>query len=369
MIRIAAQGRRAAQSRRITRGGRRFFDNPDTHPPCLGCPACPDYATCGGLHLHAGALNCLEYCCGNPTDCDNVCVRSPRDFADRVLEIGGFHLSNVPRAPTLSKPAVMPQIVPLVYHGSSRSERFSPPAVALPLFAMLNRASGEVQFQSRDQLLDHFRIGDSCLIVLTGTDTDRPLERWWVYGARRMHALEHLARFGIEVITGPNYSLFSDAPRWTDMHAMKRIAITWQEIASVGIRSALHLNARTEKDWRRWRDFVGERDEINCLAFEFATGAADPQRMGWHTDQLCGLAAEVQRPFTLFVRGGTAIIRQLEEFFDEVTLIDARPFMKAVKRQEASRHANGHIRWQRAIDTPVQELLEHNYACVHGSSV
>lgn len=359
--------RKLVQIRRITRGGRRFFDDPDTHPPCLGCSACPDYSTCGGLHIQAGAINCLDYCCGNPHECDDICVRNPSAFSNRMLEIRGFKLDNVPRAPALSRPTGMPRIVPLVYHGSSRSERFTPPTVAFQLFALLNRASGSVRFANRDQLLEHFCIGDSSRIVLTGTDTDRPLERWWSYGAQRMRALEHLTRFGIEVITSPNYSLFSDAPRWTDMHSMKRIAITWQEIASVGIRSALHVNARTEKDWRRWRDFIGERHEINCLAFEFATGAADPQRMAWHADQLCGLTAEVQRPFTLFVRGGTAVLPQLEEFFDEVCLIDAGPFMKAVNRQEA--YSDGQIKWRPATGTPVGDLLARNYACVHGSNI
>ncbi len=352
--------REKAQVRRTLRGAR-FFDDPAANPSCLGCSACPDLATCGGLHVRSAAFDCLAYCCKKPLECDNVCVRNPSAFVERVHEIEGFSLDNIPRVAVQSQPA-LPRTVPLLYHGSSRSERFASPVVALPLFALINRSQGTVKFPSRSELLDTFRISDSSRIVLSGTDTDAPLERWWGYGSKRIIALEHLMHLGVEVITSPNYSLFSDAPRWTDMHSMKRIAMTWQEIASVGIRSALHVNARTMRDWRRWRDFIGEREEINCLAFEFATGAADPKRMIWHTDQLCRLAAEVQRPITLFVRGGTAVLSQLEGFFDGVCLIDPRPFMKAIHRQRAVRRSDGSIAWRSAAGTnwAVEGLLEHN---------
>lgn len=350
----------SAQIRRRVRGAR-FFDDPNASPSCLGCSACSDRPTCGGLHVRAAAFDCLAYCCNRPSECDNVCVRNPSAFVERVHEIGGFSLDNVPRARIVSRPA-LPRTIPLIYHGFSRGEPFNTAVVALPLYALLNRSEGTVKFASRSNLLDYFRIADSTRIVLSGTDTDAPLERWWTYGVRRISALEHLSNLGVEVITSPNYSLFSDAPRWTDMHSMKRIAMTWQEIASAGICGALHVNARTLQDWRRWRDFVGERDEINCLAFEFATGAADPTRMLWHTDQLCRLADEVQRPITLFVRGGTAVLSQLEETFKDVSLIDPRPFMKAIHRQEAVRRSDGSIGWRRAAGTSsaVGNLLEHN---------
>jgi len=352
------------QIRRRVRAAR-FFDDPAANSGCLGCSACSDLPTCGGLHVRAAAFDCLTYCCRKPLECDNVCVGNPGAFVERVHEIRGFSLENVARAPVLSRP-VLPKTIPLVYHGSSRNERFVAPVVALPLYALLNRADGTVKFASRSALLDTFRIVESARIVLSGTDRDAPLERWWGYGVRRLFALEHLAELGIDAITSPNYSLFSDSPRWTDMHSMKRIAITWQEIANAGIRSALHVNARTIQDWRRWRDFVGERDEINCLAFEFATGAADPTRMAWHTDQLCRLADEVQRPFTLFARGGTAVLAQLEESFEDVCLIDPRPFMKAIHRQEAVQRSDGSVGWRSAAGTAsaVEELLAHNSLAV-----
>lgn len=357
------------QTRRRLRGGR-FFDNPAANPSCLGCSACSDLPTCGGLHVRAAAFDCLAYCCRKPAECDNICVRNPSAFVDRVHEIGGFALDNVPRAPHLSH-VEFPRTIPLLYHGGSRMERFAPAVVALPLFALINRSDGSVKFTSRAELLNHFRIADSTRVVLSGTDKDAPLERWWGYGDGRLAALEHLLHLGIEIITSPNYSLFSNAPRWTDMHSMKRIAITWQEIVSTGIRGALHANARTMQDWRRWRDFIGERDEINCIAFEFATGAADPTRMDWHADQLCRLADEVKRPITLFVRGGTGVLSKLGGSFDQVCLIDPRPFMKAIHRQEAVRRSDGTLGWRSAAGTTrlVDSLLAHNASAVAAGRV
>jgi hypothetical protein len=349
------------RTRRRMRAGR-FFDDPASNPSCLGCTACSEQTICGGLHVRSAAFDCLSYCCNEPSKCDNVCVRNPGAFVDRVREIEGFSLDTVPGTGVLSRP-MGSGVIPMIYHGSSRAEGLVADRVALPLFQLLKRLEGTVKFASRSDLLKQYNIADPTKIILSGTDRDAPLERWWRYGTlRRMLILEHLSDLGVEVITSPNYSLFSDAPRWTDMHSMKRIAITWQEIASAGIRSALHVNARTLKDWRRWRDFIGERDEINCLAFEFATGASDPTRMRWHVDQLCALAHEVQRPLTLFVRGGRAVLPELVEAFTDVSLIDTCPFMRAVNRQEAVLRADGSVRWRRAAnpDREVGNLLDHN---------
>lgn len=343
--------------------GSPFADDPVRNPQSLGCGVCPDRPLCGGLHVRSGAFDCLAYCCGAPGTCDNVCPNDVPSYVDRVREVDGFELDSLPRLPERERP-VLPAYVPLVYHASKRAVDFAPPAVALPLYALLNRRTGDLRYRRRRALCEKFRISTTSAIVLTGTDHDAPLERWWGYGEKRAEILEGLVRLGITAVTTPNYSLFTDVPRWDNLHAMKRIAITWQEMVSVGLATALHVNARATQDWRRWRDFIGERPEVNCLAFEFATGAGNAPRLDWHADQLCRLADEVRRPLTLIVRGGRAVLDQLRVSYASVCLVDPTPFLKAVHRQMAEPGENGRPQWRsRKGRDPriVAELLDHNF--------
>lgn len=343
--------------------GSRFADDAVMNPQSLGCSACADRFLCGGLHVRSGAFDCLAYCCGNPGACDVVCPNDISSFVARVREVGGFALDSVPRVPARKRPD-LPAYVPLVYHASKRMVDFAPAAVALPLYALLDRRIGALKYTERTALCRAFRISTSTAIVLTGTAYDFPLERWWEYGEKRTAMLRGLARLGIAAVTTPNYSLFTDVPRWDNLHAMKRIAICWQEMVAAGLATALHVNARSIQDWRRWRDFVGDRPEVNCIAFEFATGAGKAPRLSWHANQLCGLANEVRRPLTLIVRGGTAVLEQLRAAYADVCLLDPTPFLKAVHRQMARYPQNGGPRWRSMAGSDretVAGLLEHNY--------
>ncbi len=91
--------------------------------------------------------------------------------------------------------------------------------------------------------------------------------------------LAALRALGVALITGPNYSMFTDEVRYNDMHAMKRIGMTWQEIVAAGIASAYHLNARTPHDYCRLANFIAARAEVTDVAFEFKTGAAWRKRL------------------------------------------------------------------------------------------
>lgn len=340
---------------------RYFFDDPARFPESLGCSGCMQRDLCGGLHVLSGAFDCLSYCCATPDACDSVCPRNVSNFVARSREVLGFDQSNVPSAQRIPAPD-LPPLVPMLHHGYSRTQPFNAPAVALPLYALHDRHTGDPRYMTRDELCRAFRISTGSVIVASGTDVDSSLERWWQLGPQRRRILVHLKHLGVAAVTSPNYSLFSNTPRFDDLHSMKRIAITWHEIAESGIAAALHVNARTAYDWRRWRDFVVEREEITMIAFEFATGASDPHRLRWYSDQLCRLADEVRRPLTLIMRGGASIMCTLSEHFASVTMIDATPLMKALKRQKVVRGATGERRWRRAPGgSSVQSLLEHNY--------
>jgi hypothetical protein len=339
----------------------RFADKASDNPIALGCSQCDYLSLCGGLHNAAGAFYCLDYCCNKPEACDVVCPRNRSSFVDRIREIGGFGLTcsgDVPRY-TIS----LPPLVPIIYNGVSRTAIFNAEAVALPLYQLVHRQGGMLKYADRDALCSAFRISKDSAIFLSGTKEDGPLERWWSLGDGRKELVHKLVEFGFVGASGPNYSVFSDQPRWDDMHSMKRIVITWEEMNQIGLPTALHPNARTETDWDRWRAFVRETPAVTSLAFEFGTGAGRATRIRWHANQLCDVAESAGRRLSLFVRGGSSVLQQLRKHF-EVTVLDTAIFVKTHKRKKARAGKEGRIFWDKVPNRGacLDDLIQHNYA-------
>jgi len=167
--------------------------------PSIGCPQCPDNALCGGLQLAAPLYNCLSFCCKDPQDCDNVCRNNPEGFAQRVREVGGYELDNVPRNAILPSPS-LPPLVPLLYHGSGRKIPFHAAGVCLPLYSVIERHNGEARYSSAESLARSFALRPDVSIMLTGTASDAPLERWWSLGPQRKERIRALRRLGIALV-------------------------------------------------------------------------------------------------------------------------------------------------------------------------
>lgn len=351
---------------RNRRRERRLWHDGQRHTPSLGCTACPERPICGGLSVQASRFDCLDVCCGTPAHCDNVCRNNP-DYADRVREVGTFRLDTTPPTEAITTP-ILPKVVPLLFHGSSRKQTIAPIALALSLYSLFNRRDATMRYTTREELCANYRISPETLIVLSGTDRDAPLERWWSFGERqRRQIIPTLRRLGIALVTTPNYSLFLDVPRWNDLHAMKRIAITHHEFVSEGVPAALHINGRTETDFQRWTDYLVSRPAITHVAYEFTTGSTWVGRRELHTAWLTALAKSVGRPLHLVVRGGVEILPALAQSFDALTFLDTSSFIKTMMRQRASLNGTRRIHWLPAptsTGTPVDDLLTHNMSTV-----
>ena len=357
-----AELRPTGQPDRNPRRERRLWHEPERASSSLGCTACPDKQLCGGLRLKAAFFDCLQFCCGKPEDCDRVCRNHP-DYADRVREVGTFELATVPRADVLAAPN-LPRVVPVIYH---RTARRGPPVsetVALPLYSLFDRRSGLPRYDSHASLCETFGIRPGSTIVLTGTGRDPPLERWWELGEeRRRKIIRAMKAVGIKLVTTPNYSLFIDRPRWDDLHAIKRIAIIHEEFLREGMPAALHVNGRSETDFRRWATYLADRPEITHLAYEFTTGTRWAGRQEQHVQWLAELATVVGRPLHLVVRGGLDVIPVLASAFAGMTVLDTSIFMKTMKRQRAYAKTNAALGWNPSPTergAPVDELFADN---------
>ena len=317
---------------RSLRRERQRWDEGDRLPMALGCVGCIDRDICGGMRQLLDSFSCFDDCCGEPKSCDSMCPRNEQGFIDRMREIDGLELDNLPRA-TPCAAIGLPKYVPYIYHGSRRSKPLDIAAVALPLRRFFRHRNGKIAFSSRADIEAAFGIAARTRIVLVGSGRDKPIEAWWGLSEKRALILAELRALGVSLVTGPNYSIFTDEIRYSDMYNMKRIGVAWQEIVASGLPGAYHLNARTPHDYHRLTALIAERDEITEVAFEFKTGAAWRQRLNFHLKELVRLARGVGRPLHLIMIGGIIAIPKLAPAFATITYIDSSAFMGTLYRQ------------------------------------
>jgi hypothetical protein len=339
----------------------RYWDDHLVNSPSLGCSRCAELPLCGGLHTASSAFDCITYCCGSQETCTTVCPRN-RHFVDRVREVAGFELSGVAPTQTPQFPA-LPASVPLIYSKGLRKKQFRPEFAAVSLYQLVSRKTASPRFHTSESLWTYFGINSTTPVIVSGTAKDPPLERWWGLGSSsRREILAHLAELGVAALTTPNYSVFSDVPRWDNFHAMRRIEICWRESMDAGIPCALHVNARALRDWERWTHFVKAVPQVGAIAYEFATGAAS--RFSYHVDELCRLADVVGRPMKLVVRGALPALTTLRRSYAMVSMIDSTTYMRSANRKFAVVREDGIVSWKDAPDRPavdLDSLIEHNY--------
>lgn len=360
---IVSNGHQRKSSRtRTTREAKLRCDS-TIHPMSLGCASCLQKELCGGLHIKHPPFDCLDFCCRKPESCDIVCRLNPSEYIKRQREVGGFALNNISR--TQAVPInPLPYVIPVIFDPYSSIKEVDEPIVCLSLYAFLDRRKGVCKFQGFHEIIEKYHIGPQTRLLLTGTAIDTPLERWWGHGRKRIDVIQELRQIGVEMVTTPNFSLFVDRPRLDDLYSMKRIAITHEEFQRLGIRAALHVNARTVRDWERWAEYIASRAEIQDIAFEFATGGRGCDRSEWYVQQLCELATTVGHKLHLTVRTGrVTLLNKLGTVFHGVTVLDTNSYMKTVKRQKATIGDTGKLIWSScptSPDTTLDGLLRNN---------
>jgi hypothetical protein len=317
---------------------------------------------CGGLHQEFNIFDCLDECCHSPDTCTAMCPNNMAMFVARMREVDGLDLHKVPRAGKVLTES-LPTYAPHFYHGYSRDGLLETDVAALPLHSLYNRRDGSPKFLTRAELAAKFGIHENTKIILIGSGHDDSIEAWWRLNEKRGTLISMIADHGYELVTGPNYSLFTNQLRWDDMHSMKRIAITHHEFTIAGVPCALHLNARTPRDYERWANYLRERDEITHVAFEFGTVWRWPLRRAFHLQHLAHVAAAVGRPLHLTMIGGMDAVPTLASAYAQLTMVDAVPFLKAVHRQRLTESNDLKLR-SRAHPTdkgePINPLLSHN---------
>lgn len=328
---------------------------------CIGCLSCREYDLCGGLKIDRAVYSCMDFCtCAEPSKCDIPCPNNPSVFVGRMREVETYSLDNISPAPSV-KHKSLPNAIPILYGKASRRSLLNCEAVAIRLRDLFSARTGKPRFKNRRDLADRFCFSHDAKVVVVGVSEDNYLELYWER-ARSNGFPACLHDLDPALVTTPNFSVFSNVPRWADMHSVKRIAICWHEMASAGLPTSVHVNARTPHDYLRWTKFLIEHEEIQSVAFEFGTGAGIPARTPWHLKMLKMLGTGTRSRLKLILKGGRAHLGALSNYYRQVIFLDSSPYMKTISRRMHFEE-DGKVSWESVLTLEgqgVEDLLDHN---------
>lgn len=333
----------------------------------LGCGNCMDREICGGLHIanqSGSAVDCMVMCCGNKGDCDLVCPNSPQRYMARLAEVDGLDLNTIPVAPDCPLPE-LPSLIPLVQGNIAgpRPFRDMPAMVAVPLSMALTGAGQMSRAKNAKEMQRSFGATPPRGWVVSGVEKDSRIERVWrICDPAKLY--QSLKKARVVFATTPNYSAYINAPRHDNLHSMKRIALTWYEMALAGLPAALHINGRTDQDFRRWGQFARKQVNLRAVAFEFLTGAEPLQDGQRYVARLQLFVQEAGRKnLVLVLRGGHQWLPELRQHFADIVTIDSGAYFKTVKRQRLVFMANGrptYVPQRTTSDAEVRALYAQN---------
>lgn len=332
------------------------------------CSACAYQPVCGGLdeqqELGGCFGGCETECRAANGRCDLTCPNHPEVFVRRWREVGGWP----PRLTTSGLRAYegvvpLPPYIPAIYHGNRRLGALSSRDVVVPMHKLLSLSRGVgsgVRAANGTDLRARFHLRPDARIVLLSVAQDQYLERYWRYaGARGVSAA--LAQLGVEAVTLPNFSFFTDAPRTHTLWNIARMLRVGEELSAAGVAVVPHLNAATQRDWHTWRDLLRENPQIRYVCKEFQTGLREVNTGREAITAMRRLRDDLGRDLHPIVVGARKYIPDLALNFPNFTLVTATPFLRTMyRRQLVMNHRSKWFGLATAPGEPLDELLEYN---------
>jgi hypothetical protein len=311
---------------------------------------------CGGHSTDFSLFNCFELCCSNKKGCCTAVCPRKSDFAERLNEVGGFGWSDVREVH--QRDVALPNYIPMIHHGSRRSEPLTYPIVALDTYSVLRLKQGRYTtvVQNGVALRTHFRLAPDTQIILRGTAPDGPLEMYWEYRDVE-NAAEQLRKLDILAVIGPNFSHFLNVPRTDNLFNRKRQLLCLSELSAAGHHTIPHLNAVRPGDWQFWFEFLKANSTIRHVAMEFQTGNKNRAEGCKHLSRLADLTIKLGRPLHPLLIGGRQFLWYAATRFPSLTVIDSTPFMKAMNRQSLVVD-DGELDWE-DVFTLERQPLDH----------
>lgn len=327
----------------------------------MGCRGCFLEKPCGGLPNGNLFFNCFNQFCCEGQDCDHVCPYKPEDYRRRMCEIGGLRFDDIPALYQTS--AELPHYVPMVHHGYSRRDPLKAEIVALDPYMIFCIRNGKYTALTEDptELRRHFKVAHDAKIILRGTAEDRFLERYWEY--RKAEGIPSLvAKLGITLFIGPNYSHFLDVPRSDLLYNRKRQLVCLAELSEAGVSVAPNLSAIIPADWDFWSGFLKDNPQLHHIAVNFQTGYRSRCEGMKAINRVAKMQDETGRKLSLILIGGGQYVKDVAPRFTSFTLIDSQPFKQSLYRKRFAPSGDNR-RWgdsRTPLGQPLDELMQKN---------
>lgn len=164
--------------------------------------------------------------------------------------------------------------VPLLDSSSAATkahQRLQWPAFGVPLRRVLSRVPGpagtELKTQGRWEAQgahDALGLDAGQHAVLIGYSPDSLIERFW----ERRHAdglIGKIAAMGFDLVTTPDYSVYSDQPRAEHLLNMRRSMVVAQELSDAGCNVAPSIYWYRREDLDRWAEWISETGPIAVM--------------------------------------------------------------------------------------------------------
>jgi hypothetical protein len=304
------------------------------------CPGCVWFDRCGGIEPEHTLFNtdCFAMtCCKFTGDtalvekCGLACPYNPR-FPELLQDIGGMDTEYLP--PLVQVQVQLPRYIPLIHHAYSRREPLDWPVVALDTYEVFRLKGDRFLAVAEDAagLRRAFGLSPTTAVVLRGIGSDCCLERYWEY-RRQDAAAQQMARLGLSLVVGPNFSHFLDVPGTERMSNRKRQLVCLDEMLQAGLSPVPHLNAVQPGEWHFWREFLKVNPAVCFVAVEFETGNKSALQGRKVIDHVANLQEAMGRQLQPIVIGGTQFVERVAVRFEQASFIDSTPFVKAVHRQ------------------------------------
>lgn len=303
-----------------------------------GCRHCTFLPECGGLDGNLDFFGCHratpEVCRANKWTCPEC---SPGEYLRRKMAVESRAKGTArPLGPSVR----LPRYVPNLQHRYGWSGRLPSEVVAIPTHEVVGgrgRRFGPL-FASAKELRRKFHLAPDTQVLLVSVSEDPFLERYWRW-AKESRTAGRLAALGIAGITIPNFSFFSDAPRFHHLYNRGRLEACLNELAEAEVSVVPHIHALTLGDVAYWRAWLRDHAEIRHVCREFQTGNDEAA-----IDELALLQDQLNRDLHPIIVGGARFAERLRSHFRHYTLVDSTPFMKAVKGRVRIVERSGELR-------------------------
>ena len=158
---------------------------------------------------------------------------------------------------------------------------------------------------------------------------DQDLDTLW---AQRPRSIEHLIHANYDLVLAPGFSVWRDHFRLDQLAAIRKSAVTFQDLCAKGIPAVPHFAGLIAHDWRRAGYWLAAHPEIEVACLDFQRSRDEKS---WQEELAAAriLRDSAVRDLSWIVNGVAAPHRliQIRELLGDFTLLTSDPYMRAMR--------------------------------------